>query len=106
MKRLWLIALFAVTTATADVRLGVDIEVVNPDKICAKAIAVLRAGLPLTDAEARAFLSVDGKVLPAKCLETIFSDLSSPTNGFRVHQVTSRVETAEVGIDAAAVAPK
>lgn len=71
------------------VQLAVEVEVVSATKICNKAVAVLMSGLPMTEAEARAFMLVLGAPSTAKCLEVIFANLSSPTNGFKVHQVSS-----------------
>jgi hypothetical protein len=99
MKYLCWIAAVVMSVAMADepiMHYGVDIEAVKPDAICAKAIALLKAAKPpLTDEQAKEFLSVDGAVAVPKCLEMILSELSSPTNGYRVHEVTSQPDTTQ-----------
>lgn len=91
-----LATLLALPAYPETVRLGVEIEIVSAAKICTKAVAVLMSGPgEMTDAQARAFMLVDGQPNTGKCLEVIFSVLSSPTNGFKVHEVTSRPRFAE-----------
>jgi len=63
----------------------VTIEVTDESKVCAKAINVLSQAKNIEDPAA--FVSIDGKPNVGKCLESIFSELSSPTNGYRVISV-------------------
>lgn len=64
------------------IELTVTVQAVDQAKICAKAIAVLTSAANIFDPAA--FVSIDGKPNTGKCLEAIFSELSSPTNGYRV----------------------
>lgn len=71
--------------------ISVDVEIVSYEKVCAKALAILVAREKITTQAAREFLMIPGDLTlrPGKCLEVIFTDASSPTNGYRVHTVSS-----------------
>ncbi len=72
--------------------LSVNIRITNPEAPCNKALAVLttaRTPEPMSEADARAFVSIEGTLNTTKCLEVIFSELSSPTNGYAVVAVQS-----------------
>jgi hypothetical protein len=67
--------------------LTVNVRVDKADKICAKAIAVLATAKNTENPDP--FILIDGKPSTTKCLEVIFSELSSPTNGYTVVAVQS-----------------
>lgn len=69
------------------VRLTFDIEITSQDRICEKALAILKASPNITDPQV--FLNVDGKPSVVKCAEVVFSSMRSPTNGYIVHMVGS-----------------
>lgn len=80
----WMVAnvAFAEQVEVTTIELTVTVQAVDQTKICAKAIAVLTKAANIFDPVA--FVSIDGKPNTGKCLEAIFSELSSPTNGYRV----------------------
>lgn len=95
MKSLCLIAALIALPAAADLvevptsDLTLSVQALKPDKVCAKAVAILAGRQGMTAAEADAYMTKPGVPKVRACLEIVFSDLSSPTNGYRVQMVTS-----------------
>lgn len=99
MKHLLAIATaIACMSASADIYdsptidVSVRVELQDGAKICAKAVKLLmttRTPEPMSEVDSKAFVSIDGVVSTRKCIEVIFSDMSSPTNGYRVHDVSA-----------------
>lgn len=85
MKPLCLLAALLALPAWPDVpsiEVKLTVQLVKPDAICAKALAVLTAAKNIENPAA--MLLVNGKPNTGKCLEAIFSEASSPTNGYTI----------------------
>lgn len=67
------------------------IEVDDPDKVCAKATALLISNHEMTLETAREFMLIPGDLTlrPSVCLQTIFGFGTSTTNGYRVIESTT-----------------
>lgn len=95
MKTLSLIAALMALPAAADlvevptVELTVSVQSLKPDKACAKAVTILMGRQGMTKEQADVYLTKPGVSKVRACLEVVFADLSSTTNGYRVHMVSS-----------------
>lgn len=94
-----LVVLFALMIASAvhaaepvTTPITVSVEIVDPAKVCAKAVSILVSRHKITAEAAKEQLLVPGDLTlrPATCLELIYTSTGSPTNGYKVHDVTSR----------------
>jgi hypothetical protein len=80
------------------VKLDIEVEITNADAVCAKARSILTDTLKMSTAQADDFLTHPAVERKRKCLEVVFTEASSPTNGYRVHAVGSIVARTSVGV--------
>lgn len=90
---------FAEIHSVPTIELGVSVEILNSESVCNKAIVIATDALEMTPEAAHDFLSLDGSLDIHRCIQLIFTRTTNMEDGFRVHEVSSEVGEAMIGVD-------